>query len=200
MKPPFVEIYLTVFVMVIRFNLRCGLFMGFVAAMIFPININLASRNRAERDIIKTALEVSRYGLMLMLNYESIFFFIMGIIGSGPKENKDTTTRYYYDGVLGVLQYTGCFAVIFYGVITLESSALTLMSQVQVTPRQMKKYSIDSVFVIVFVSAIARLFGDAMVFAFDSLHPPVVNSICISLIFAFTMGIYIVKRHFFFLI
>ena len=60
--------------------LRSGLFMGLMASMILPLNLSLATeRNFTERGILKTALEIARYGLMLMVNYESIFFFISTI-------------------------------------------------------------------------------------------------------------------------
>mmetsp|Transcript_37208 Transcript_37208/g.89776 ORF Transcript_37208/g.89776 Transcript_37208/m.89776 type:complete len:167 (+) Transcript_37208:902-1402(+) len=166
--------------------------------MILPINLSLASRNDTERGIIKAALETARNGLLLMLNYESLVFIIITIIEGGQKK---TSTSYYYDGMFGLPQYTCSFVIVFSSIVTLESAGLTLMSRVQVNPRQMKKYTVDNAFIVAFVSAVARLVGDILIFTFDSLHMnDIVNPICISLMIAVTAGIYIARKHYFFLI
>eukprot|EP00578_Thalassiosira_sp_NH16_P021029 CAMPEP_0181090480 /NCGR_PEP_ID=MMETSP1071-20121207/7881_1 /TAXON_ID=35127 /ORGANISM="Thalassiosira sp., Strain NH16" /LENGTH=814 /DNA_ID=CAMNT_0023172543 /DNA_START=279 /DNA_END=2724 /DNA_ORIENTATION=+ len=177
---------------------KAGLFIGCLTAMILPINLSLASRNDTERGIIKAALETARNGLLLMLNYESLVFIIITIIEGGQKK---TSTSYYYDGMFGLPQYTCSFVIVFSSIVTLESAGLTLMSRVQVNPRQMKKYTVDNAFIVAFVSAVARLVGDILIFTFDSLHMnDIVNPICISLMIAVTAGIYIARKHYFFLI
>eukprot|EP00578_Thalassiosira_sp_NH16_P016727 CAMPEP_0181116044 /NCGR_PEP_ID=MMETSP1071-20121207/21744_1 /TAXON_ID=35127 /ORGANISM="Thalassiosira sp., Strain NH16" /LENGTH=403 /DNA_ID=CAMNT_0023200269 /DNA_START=54 /DNA_END=1262 /DNA_ORIENTATION=+ len=133
---------------------QAGLFIGCLTAMILPINLSLASRNDTERGIIKAALETARNGLLLMLNYESLVFIIITIIEGGQKK---TSTSYYYDGMFGLPQYTCSFVIVFSSIVTLESAGLTLMSRVQVNPRQMKKYTVDNAFIVAFVSAVARL-------------------------------------------
>lgn len=189
---------LTIFLLT-SFISRSGLLMGIMTTSILPINMKLASeRNFTERRIMKVALEVARYGLVLMLNYESIFIFIKGII-DGPRIV--SSTRYHYDGMFGAPQYICSFAIIFSSIVTLESVTLQLMSKVQASPRHMKKYTIDSAFIVIFVSAVARLLGDFLIFAFDvSSLNDIVNSLCITLIIAFTFGIYVVRKHYFFLI
>ena len=183
---------------------RSGLFMGVMSSIILPINIGLSSeRNFTERSIMKVSLEITRYGLLLMINYESLFIFLKSIFNGGSK-NDPTASRYYYDGIFGTAQYMLSFAIVYSSVIALEGVTLTLMSKVQVAPRQMKKYSLDASFVVIFVSALGRLVGDALTFASDlsswNVHSDIVNSLCFTLIIAFTAAIYVVRKHYFFLI
>jgi len=76
------------------------------------------------------------------------------------------------------------------------------MSKVQFAPRQMRKYTINSSFVVIFVSAMARLIGDLLIFAFQSgpFFANLVIPLAFTLIAAFTAGLYVVKRHYFFLV
>ncbi|KAL7542428.1 hypothetical protein ACHAXR_011769 [Thalassiosira sp. AJA248-18] len=182
---------------------RSGLFMSVMSSMILPVNLSLASQqNFTERSIMKVALERARYGFLLMVNYESVLFFFRAAVNGGLKEA--SPTKYYYDGVFGAPQYMLSFATVFFSLVMLESATLTLLSKVQVAPRQMKKYSIDSGFMVIIVSALGRLVGDILIFAFDfsssTFFNDMVNSLCFSLIIALTAGIYIVRKHFFFLI
>ena len=108
--------------------------------------------------MIKFALVLARCGLILMFNYESLIMFIVSLVeGSLAKESSNKS--YYYDGIFGTPQYILSFTVVFCSVVMLESVALALMSKVQVLPRQMKKYTIDNSFVVIILSAIARLVG-----------------------------------------
>lgn len=169
--------------------------------MILPINISLASdqHNFTERSIMKTSLVIARYGFALMLNYESIIRFFISIChGSLP------TRRDVYDGLFGAPQYVLSFAVVFTSIVFGESVTLTLMAKVQVAHRQIKKYSIDSSFVVIFISAMARIVGDGLITIFDlsswAFFNDIVNSLCFSSVIIFTVGILVVRRHYFFLI
>ena len=181
---------------------RSGTFLGLLASLILPLNTSLASEtNYTERGIIKVALTIARYGLLLMLNYESLFLFCAALANCGvPAKNLLTP----YDGKIGAAQYMLCFATVFICIITLDSMSLSLLSKVQTAPRQMKKYSIDSGFVVILVASLGRLMGDLLMFAFDfsssNFFNDIVNSLCFTLIIAFTVGIYFVRKHFFFLI
>jgi len=181
---------------------QSGLFAGSMATIILPVNMYLASeRNLIERKIAKTALEIGRCGLLLMMNYESIFIFMVGIFNDSS--SRDSSTIYCYDGIFGIPQYMLSFAVVFSSIVILEAVTVMLMSKVQVAPRQMKKYTIDNAFVVIFISALGRLVGDVLIVACDisssAYFSDIINSLCVTLIIAFTAGIYVVRKHFFFL-
>ncbi len=181
---------------------RSGLFMGVMACMILPLNLSLASeRNFTERGVIKTALEIARYSLALMVNYQSIFFFLASIAkGRSPWTNPSII--YNYDGLFGAPKYILSLVIIFSCMVVAESVTLILVSKVQFAPRQMKKYTTDSSFMVIFTSAMARLVGDLLIYALQNrplLHE-LVNPLCFTLMAAFTVGLYILKRHYFFLI
>ena len=182
--------------------LRSGLFMGLMASMILPLNLSLATeRNFTERGILKTALEIARYGLLLMVNYESILFFILSI-AKGRSLRTDPSIRYYHDGFFGAPKYILSFGIVFSSIVVAESVTLTLISKVQFAPRQMKKYTTDSSFVVIFTSAMARLVGDLLIYAFQNrpFFNDLVNPLSFTLMVAITAIHYVVKRHYFFLI
>ncbi len=139
-----------------------------------------------------------------MLNYESIWYFLVSVVNHIRKRGTSTPTRYFYDGWVGTPQYILSFAIIYVSTVFLESVTLSLMSKVQFAPRQMKKFTLDNSFVVILVSAVGRLMGDVLVLVFDysswSLFNDLINSLCVSLIIAFTIGLVIVRKHFFFLI
>ena len=169
--------------------------MGFVAAMILPVNQTLAkSQNLSERNIIKVALKLGRCGVLLMVNYESLFFFLT---------RKVSAKHRYYDGVFGRVQYVLSFAIIFCVLMTLESATLILMSKSHVAPRHTHRYSIDKTFTVSFVSALGRLIGDAFLLAMDTpsfaLFKDPINSVCLLLMISFGVGLYLVRKHYFFL-
>lgn len=161
----------------------------------FPLNLALASvRNLPERYFMKTALRLARLGLILMVNYESVIIFVVSICSGSMK-----TTRYYYDEIMGISQYLSSFAVIYLSMVALESVTLTLMSKVQHSPRQIKKYALDASFVVILESAMARGLGDLVIYAFVMSVNDIINCLAFSLMIAFSAGIYIVRKHYFFL-
>jgi len=185
---------------------RSGLLMGLLASMVLPVNQTLAtSRNISERNTIKVALQLGRYGALLMVNYESFFFFVTRTNAMTRNACRIHLFGNHcpYDGIFGAPQYVLSFAILFCVLTTLESATLTLMSKVHVAPRHTKKYSIDNAFTVSFVSALGRLLGDVFLFAMDisscALFKDIINSLCIFLIIAFTAGLYLVKKHYFFL-
>jgi len=176
-----------------------GVFMGAMSSLILPINVSLSQeKNYSERCAIKTALAVARYGLFLMMNYEAIFFVIYDNI-KGLKKWEIFTA---YDDVVGVPQYMTSFGIVFISIVYLESSTLSLMSKV--APVRLRQYSIDTVFIVVVVSAFGRLAGDMLVSTLDLSSwifcSDIINSLSFLLVIAFCAGSYFVKKHFFFLI
>jgi hypothetical protein len=126
-----------------------------------------------------------------MVNYESILIVVVSICGGSLK--KDSSAGYYYDEFIGVSQYLLSFSVIYVSVVTLESVTLTLMSKVQSSPRQMKKYTIDNTFVVILESAIARCVGDLMIYAFDVSGHDIINCLAFTLMLSFSAGIHVVR-------
>ena len=135
---------------------------------------------------------------MLMLNYEALFFFVKSIFNSSLRKD---TRYYYYDGWLGILQYLLSFAIVYCSVTTLEGATLSLTSK---SSGQIKKYAIDNAFIVIVVSALGRFAGDALICTYEmsswAFLNDIVSALCFSMIVMFTAGIFVVRRHFFFLI
>ena len=71
------------------------------ASLILPVNMSLATeQNLAERVIIKKTPKID--GLLLMVNYESLFFFVTALFKGSQKKESPTG---YYDGILGAPKY-----------------------------------------------------------------------------------------------
>jgi hypothetical protein len=178
---------------------KSGLFLGVITSFILPINWSFSTeKNFTERSIIKTALVIARYGLLLMVNYESLFYSMKNLIFRSA--NKDHS--FSYDGFLGAVQYIVSFAVVFMSMASLESVTLTLMSKV--SPNSLRKYSLDSSFAVIFVSSLGRLVGDLLIWATELsswvFFNSIINTLCCCLIVCLLVGSYVVKKHYFFLI
>lgn len=178
---------------------KSGLFMGVMTSCILPINFSFSSeKNFTERSIIKSALVIARYGLVLMVNYEALYYTIKNAIFRSANQDHSLS----YDGFLGAVQYIVSFAVVFMSMVSLESVTLTLMSKV--SPIPLRKYSLDSSFAVIFVSALGRLAGDILIWASDLsswiFFNNIVNTLCCCSIICLLFGSYVVKKHYFFLI
>lgn len=178
---------------------KSGLFMGVMACCVLPINISFSSeKNFTERSIIKNALVVARYGLILMVNYEALFYTIKNAIFRSANHDHS----FSYDGFLGPVQYIICFAIVFLSISSLESVTLSLLSKV--SPIPLRKYSLDSSFAVIFASSLGRIAGDVLVWCSDLsswvFSNDVVNTLCCCLIISLLVGSYVVKKHYFFLI
>lgn len=178
---------------------KSGLFMGVMTCCTLPINISFSSeKNFTERSIIKNALIVARYGLILMVNYEALFYEIKNVIFRSANNDHDLS----YDGFLGPVQYIICFAIVFLSISSLESVTLSLLSKV--SPIPLRKYSLDSSFAVIFVSSLGRIAGDVLVWCSDLsswvFFNDVVNTLCCCLVIGLLVGSYVVKKHYFFLI
>jgi hypothetical protein len=133
------------------------------------------------------------FGDCVMVNYESIFFFILSI-ARGRSLRTDPSIRYYHDGFFGAPKYILSFGIVFSSIVVAESVTLTLISKVQFAPRQMKNYTTDSSFVVIFTSAMARLVGDLLIYAFQNrpFYNDLVNPLSFTLMVAITAGLYVV--------
>lgn len=133
-----------------------------------------------------------------MVNYEAIYFLVRNVI----KNEKKWVMPAIYDDVFGIPQYILGFGVVFVSATFLESSTLTLMSKV--SPLALKRYSIDNVFIVLFVSGVGRLVGDLLISAVDVSSwifcSDIINSLLLPLLVGFVAGEYLVRKHYFFLI
>jgi hypothetical protein len=184
-------------------GVRSGLFLSAVTSLVLPFNLSLASeRHYTQRWFMKTGLQVARYGLMLMVNYESIYCFIVSIIEERSLGTDPNDRHHHYDTLIGASKYMMSFVIVFSCITVVESATLTLMSKVQFAPRQMKKYVIDNCFVMIFVSGMARIVGDLLFFTFQNwaCFNELVNPFCFTMLIVFCAGLFVVRRHYFFLI
>jgi hypothetical protein len=178
---------------------KSGLFLGIITSFILPINWSFSTeKNFTERSIIKVSLVIARYGLLLMVNYESLFYSMKNLIFRSANQDHS----FSYDGFLGAVQYIVSFAVVFMSMVSLESVTLTLMSKV--SPNSLRKYSLDSSFAVIFVSSLGRLVGDLLIWATELSSwvflNSIINTLCCCLIVCLIVGSYVVKKHYFFLI
>ena len=178
---------------------KSGLFMGVMTSCILPINYSFSSeKNFTERSIVKSALVIARYGLILMVNYAALYYTIKNVIFRSASQEHLLS----YDGFLGAVQYIVSFAIVFMSMVSLESVTLTLMSKV--SPIPLRKYSLDSSFAVIFVSSLGRLLGDILIWASDlsswMFVNNIINTLCCCLIICLLVGSYVVKKHYFFLI
>ena len=184
-------------------GVRSGLFLSAVTSLVLPFNLSLASeRHYTQRWIMKTGLQVARYGLIVMVNYESIYSFIVSIIeerslGTDPKDR-----HHHYDTLIGAPKYMMSFVIVFSCIAVVESATLFLMSKVQFAPRLMKKYVIDNSFVMIFVSGMARIVGDLLFFTFQNwvCFNELINPFSFTMLIVFSSGLWVIRRHYFFLI
>jgi hypothetical protein len=178
---------------------KSGLFMGLMTSFILPINFSFSSeKNFTERSIIISALVLARYGIVLMVNYEAFYYTLKNAIFRSVNQDHSLS----YDGFLGGVQYIVSFAVVFMSMVCLESVTLALMSKV--SPTLLRKYSLDSSFAVIFVSALGRLTGDVLIWVSDLsswiFFNNIVNTLCCCLVICLFVGSYVVKKHYFFLI
>jgi len=182
---------------------KCGLLLGLVYGLTLPINTSLASdRLYTERSILKYALEMARLGFVVLLNYQSLASFFMSLV-HGFKHEKDGRASasfvHTYDSWVGPAKYVMGNGIVFVSVSSLLSVTLTLMSKV--APGELRKYSTDCAFIVVLVSSCGRLLADMMLFAFDSVpQNETMNSMCFLMIAAYSIAVFFVRKHYFFLL
>ena len=91
-----------------------------------------------------------------------------------------------------------CFAIIqtdhFF-----HQNATNKMSKV--APRELRNYSTDCAFIVVLVSSCGRLLADMILCAFDYIpRNESMNSMCFLMIAAYSIAVFFVRKHYFFLL
>lgn len=106
-----------------------------------------------------------------------------------------------YDWKLGVYQYTIGLSTVFAGLTALEVAALSLLSKV--SPVNTRSIVINAGTIATFLGLAARLMGDSLILIIDLSHKlinvDIVNSLVFPLVLACFLLIYLIKKHFFFL-
>ena len=177
-----------------------GLILGLMSGLWFPIN-HVCGRTTAtfdERTVIKNALVLTVLSFICMINWEEMVnvashirhLFDEGMYG----------TYHPYDWGFGVYQYLIGLTISYVGVVSLEGAALSLMSKIY--PPRPRYISCGSL--VTFVSLMARILANIHVLIVGLSHrvvnTDIVNSVMLPLIGACIAGIYVVRKHFFFLI
>ena len=108
----------------------------------------------------------------------------------------------YYDWRLGVLQYVLGFTVVFLGLTALEGSTFALLSKI--SPPNLRSLVISVGTTATILTMVARLAADMQVLMVGLSHKLIntdmVNSLVVPLFLISFVAIFLVRRHYFFLL
>jgi len=179
---------------------QAGLFLGLISGTCLPIKYfcGRIAGTFDERTIIKNSLVITILGFFIMINWAAMVSVVSHI--SHIFDEDAHGTYHPYDWDFGVYQYLIGIIVSFFGVVSLEGAALSLMSKVSPTrPRFMGCGTF-----VTFASLMARIFGNIHIvivgLSHQLINTDIINSVVLPLVAACIVAIYIVKKHFFFLI
>lgn len=106
-----------------------------------------------------------------------------------------------YDWKLGIFQYTFGLAITFVGLTAVDGSNLSLLSKM--SPQRLRGLFLNIGTITTFLSLFARLSADAVVMVDLShklINTDIVNALVIPLFLVCFVPIYLVKKHYFFLL
>jgi hypothetical protein len=177
-----------------------GLILGLMSGLWFPINY-FCGRTTAtfdERTVIKNALALTALSFLFMINWAEMVNVVSHI---RQLFDEDIHGTYHpYDWGFGVFQYLIGLTISYVGVVSLEGAALSLMSKIY--PSRPRYISCGSL--VTFVSLLARILANIHVLIVGLSHrlvnTDIVNSVILPLLGVCIAGIYVVRKHFFFLI
>ena len=179
---------------------HAGLLLGLMSGMCFPAN-HICGRIAAtfdERTVMKNSLVLICLGLIMMINWASMVNVVAHIRHLFDEDSYGT--HHPYDWVFGMSQYLLGIVVSFVGVVSLEGSSIALMSKV--SPARHRFASCGTL--VTFVSLMARILGNVYILVVGLSHrlisTDIINSMVLPLIGACVTVMYIVNKHFFFLI
>lgn len=136
-----------------------------------------------------------------MINYEALinlFIHIQDIFEEIPISSDFTT---YYTWGIGKAQYLIGTAVMFFSCVTIEGSALSLMSKV--SPKRLNRLPINCSTIAPMATCLGRLFGDValfiMAYSRRNFNTDMINSISFFVFCTCFACYYVVRRHYFFL-
>ena len=134
-----------------------------------------------------------------MLNWASLVNLSVHI--RNLMEEAEYTNYHPYDWIFGPYQYLAGLCISFFGMMSLEPTTLALMSKV--APSRMRSVAINCGSIVTIVSLAARCIGDMHILMVGLSHRlinvDIVNSLIFPLIIGCIAAVYIVRRHFFFL-
>ena len=179
-----------------------GIFLGSLSLMSLPIDFvcEQIARRYGERTIMKRSVMILGTGLMVMVNWGSIFALVKNL------RNLLTETKnmrhHYYDWLLGIAQYVIGFSVTFLGMKALEGSSRSLLSKV--SPPNSKSMAMNLGNIAIFVSLFAQLIADVQIITVGLSHrvinTDIVNALVVPMVVACLVAYYFLRKHFFFLI
>jgi hypothetical protein len=134
-----------------------------------------------------------------MINWESLFSLISR--ASELWQDTDGLTNHPYDWRIGVLQYSIGAVIIFVGLNAHEEASLSLLSKA--SPATTRSVVIQIGTLSTFVGLFARLFADLHIVMVELSHKLIntdlVNALVLPLLLICFVLMYVVKKHFFYL-
>lgn len=179
-----------------------GILLVSLAFLILPIDFvcEHIARRYEERTTIKRAMLLLGSGLLVMMNWGSVFALVVNL------NNLFTETQnmsyHYYDWLLGIPQYVVGFLLSFMGLHALHGASRSLLSKVVPTnPRSNLAPNLGTV--VTLVGLVAQLIANAQIVTVSLSHrlinTDIVNSLVMPLLVGCLVAYFIVRKHFFFL-
>jgi hypothetical protein len=150
--------------------------------------------------LLQRSLHVISWGLFFMINWVSICS-LAGRFSSLLAERPDGPMAHPYDWKFGAFQYVIGLTFTFIGLTSLEGAAQALASKA--SPSRLSSVSVHVSSLAVFLSFTGRIFADGQIFFVELSHKlinvDIVNSLVVPVFLACFVGLYFVKKHYFFL-
>lgn len=99
-------------------------------------------------------------GLFCTLNFMSLFFLAQKV--PNLLSETELVATHPYDWKIGVIQYTVGLPIAFMGLVSMEGSALSILSKL--SPPKFRGVAVNAGTIVVFVGFVARLIGDLQLF------------------------------------
>ena len=137
-----------------------------------------------------------------MINYGSIIklaFQLRDLLTETEERQRETK----YDWLLGTIQYFVGFAITFFGLTSLDSSTLSLLSKVSPPRIRSSSVALQLGTIVSFVGLVARVVADLQILVVGLSHrlinTDLINSLVMPLLVACIVIAHFVRKHFFFL-
>lgn len=178
-----------------------GLLLGALSATILPVDFvsEQVARRYEERATIKRSIQMLIIGLLIMVNWGSVFAMAANIKVLFT-ETRDMR-HHLYDWLLGIPQYLVGFLLTFTSLKALEGSARSLLSKV--SPPNSKHHMTNIGTIATFLGLFAKFLANMQIVAVGLSHrvinTDIVNCIVVTLLVGCIVAHYFVRKHYFFM-
>ena len=178
-----------------------GFFLGCLSLMVLPVDFvcEQVARRYEERTTIKRSMLLLAVGLLVMVNWGSVFAMIANL-KILLTETKDMR-HHYYDWLLGIPQYVIGFLITFAGLKALQGASRSLLSKV--SPPNLGYIMTNLGTIVTFVGLVAQFLANFQIVAVGLSHRVIntdtVNSLVMPLLIGCIVAYYFVRKHYFFL-